>query len=123
MIGRMPFNKLLKLRVTRLYHDGLTMELEVTPEVKNMLGTLHGGATATLIDAAAGVAIIGHFGGERPATTVEMKVNYLRPVTGGKVRARSRFIRMGKTLAVCSCDVKDGHGHLIATALLTYMLL
>lgn len=123
MLGRMPFNALLRLRVARVYQDGLTMELDVTPEVKNMLGTLHGGATATLIDAATGVAIIGHFGGQRETTTVEMKVNFLRPATGGKVRARARFIRVGKTLVVCGCDVKDQHGHLIATSLVTYMLL
>lgn len=119
----MPFNTLLRLRVARVYKDGLTMELDVSPEVKNILGTLHGGATAALIDAATGVAIIGHFGGQREATTVEMKVNYLRPVSGGKVRARARFIRMGKTLVVCGCDVKDEHGHPVATALVTYMLL
>lgn len=119
----MPFNALLRLRVVRVYQDGLTMELDVTPQIMNMLGTLHGGATATLIDAAAGVAVIGHYGGQRATTTVEMKVNYLRPVTGGKVRARARFLKLGKTLAVINCDVKDEHGHLIATGLLTYMLL
>ncbi len=123
MIGRMPFNDLLGLRVLRVYRDGLTMEMEVTPRVHNILGTLHGGATATLIDAAVGVAIIGHFGGQRLTTTVDLKVNYLRPVTSGKVRARARFVKMGKTLVVSSCEVKDAHGHLIATALVTYMLL
>ncbi|MBE7544049.1 MAG: PaaI family thioesterase [Bryobacteraceae bacterium] len=123
MLGRMPFNDLLGLRVVRVYQDGLTMEMDVTPRVHNILGTLHGGATATLIDAAVGVAIIGHFGGQRQTTTVDMKLNYLRPVAAGKVRARSRFIKLGKTLVVSSCEVKDAHGHLIATALVTYMLL
>ena len=119
----MPFNVALGLHVARVYRDGLTMELAVTEDLKNALGTLHGGVTATLMDAAVGVAVIGHFGGRRMATTVDMKVNYLRPVKEGTVRARSRFVKIGKTLAVCSCDVKDTHGHLIATGLVTYMLL
>lgn len=122
MIARMPFNDLLGLRVARVYPDGLTMEMDVQPQYKNILGTLHGGATATLIDAAVGVAVIGHYGG-RQATTVELKVSYLRPASSGKVRARAKFIKTGKTLVVSSCDVKDEHGHHIATALVTYMLL
>lgn len=99
------------------------MELKVREELKNGFGSLHGGATATLIDAAVGVAILGQLGGKRPVTTVELKVNYLRPAPEGTVRARARFIKFGKTLVVSSCDVKDMHGHLIATSLVTYMLL
>jgi uncharacterized protein (TIGR00369 family) len=122
MIRSMPFNRLLGFRVARVYRDGLTMEMEVKQELYNIVGTLHGGATATLIDAAAGVALIGHLGG-RKVTTVELKVNYLRPAAEGKIRARARFVKVGKTLAVISCEVKDPHGHLMATALVTYMLL
>jgi uncharacterized protein (TIGR00369 family) len=122
LVSKMPFNHLLGMRVSRVYPDGITMELEVTTQMKNILGTLHGGATASLIDAAIGVAIIGQRGG-RPATTVEMKMNYLRPATQGKVRARSRIVKIGKTLAVATAEVHDLHGHLIAMGSATYLLL
>jgi len=122
LVTRMPFNQLLGLRVSRVYSDGLTMEMEVGDPLKNILGTLHGGATATLIDAAIGVAIIGQLGG-RPTTTVEMKLNYLRPVTHGKVRARSRIVKVGKTLVVANAEVHDSHGHLIAIGTATYLIL
>jgi uncharacterized protein (TIGR00369 family) len=62
-------------------------------------------------------------GGIRPVTTVELKVNYLRPVAHGKVLCRARILKLGKTLAVLSADVHDSHGGQIATALVTYMLL
>ncbi len=122
LMPKMPFNHLLGLRVGRVYADGLTMELEITDALKNLLGTLHGGATASLIDAAIGVAIIGQLGG-RPATTVELKLNYLRPATHGKVRARSKIVKIGKTLAVATAEVHDVHGHLIAMGSATYLLL
>src|SRR5450759_1721718 len=89
LVSKMPFNHLLGMRVSRVYADGLTMELEVIDTLKNILGTLHGGATASLIDAAIGVAIIRQLGG-RPATTVELKLNYLRPAAERKVRARAK---------------------------------
>lgn len=122
LILRMPFNHHLGLKVTRLYKDGLAMECEIEPHKQNMLGTLHGGVTATLIDAAIGVAVIGGMGG-RPATTVELKVNYLRPATQGKVHARARLVKIGKTLVFGTAEVRDGHGHLVAAGSATYMLL
>ena len=120
LVSTMPFNHLLGLRVSRLYADGLTIEMEITPELKNILGTLHGGATASLIDAAIGVAIIRQLGG-RPATTVELKLNYLRPAAQGKVRARSKIIKIGKTLVVGTAEIHDQHGYLIAMGSATYL--
>lgn len=122
LMPQMPFNHLLGMKVSRVYADGLTLEMEITDRMKNILGTLHGGATAALIDAAIGVSIIGQLGG-RPATTVEMKVNYLRPAKEGKVRARAKIVKLGKTLAVATAEVHDPHGHIIATGSATYLML
>lgn len=117
------FNATLGLKVVRVWKDGITMEVEVRPELTNIFGTLHGGVTATLVDAAAGVALFGQLGGQRQITTVEMKLNYLNPAGNGKVRARSRIVKLGKTLAVLNVDVHDAHNRAVATALVTYMLL
>jgi acyl-CoA thioesterase len=117
------FNATLGFKVVRVWKDGITMEAAVRPELTNIFGTLHGGVTATLVDAAAGVALFGQLGGQRAVTTVELKVNYLNPAGDGKVRARSKIIKLGKTLAVISVDVHDEHGKAVATGLVTYMLL
>lgn len=121
-MSRISFNQHLGFRLTRVYKDGVALECAIEPHKLNLLGTLHGGVTATLIDAAAGIAIIGFLGG-RPATTVELKVNYLRPVTHGKVHARSRIIKLGRTLAFATVEVKDSHARLVATGSATYMVL
>jgi acyl-CoA thioesterase len=88
----------------------------------NGLGTLHGGVTATLIDAAIGMAVIALAGGQ-PASTVEMKVNYLRPGLQGKFRCRSRILKMGKTLAFGEAVLRDSHGRIVATGHATYIFL
>ncbi len=120
LLLKMPFNHLLGMKVSRVYADGLTMEMEIADGIRNGLGTLHGGATATLIDAAIGVAIIGQLGGQM-ATTVELKVNYLRPAVSGKVRARARVVKLGKTLAFGTAEVHDTHGKLVASGSATYL--
>lgn len=120
LISRMPFNHHLGLKVSRVWADGLTLECAIRETLRNGLGTLHGGVTATLVDVSVGLAIIGQLGG-RMATTVELKVNYLRPATSGNVLARARIVKLGKTLAIGTAEIKDPHGHVIAIGTATYL--
>jgi uncharacterized protein (TIGR00369 family) len=117
----MDFNALLGLRVVRKYKDGILVSLPLKPEFMNLSGVLHGGVTATLADAAVGMAIVKVM--KRKCTTVELKINYFLPITGKRVTARSKFLRQGKTLVVASVDIHDDQGRLAGAALMTYMLL
>lgn len=92
-------------------------------QLRNVAGAMHGGVAASLADAAVGIALASHFGGRRPCTTADLKVNYLRPIMDGKLVARSHLIRIGKTLCVGRVDLKDAQGKLAAVAIVTYMLL
>jgi uncharacterized protein (TIGR00369 family) len=122
-ILRVPFAKLLGIKLTRVHRDGVTIECALRPELTNSLAVAHGGVAATLADAAVGVALNRHFGGKRPITTVEMKINYFRPATKGRLFARARILRIGSTLCVGSVDLTDTQGDTLGTALVTYMLL
>ena len=122
-LSRIPFNASLGIRAVRLHPDGITIECPLRDDLRNAAGVLHGGVTATLADVAVGMALTRHFGGHRPATTVELKVNFLRPVAGGKVTARSRLLRVGSTLCVGEVDLFDEEKRRVGAALVTYMLL
>ena len=118
-----PFNHSLGIRVARVHRDGVTIECPVRDDLRNRSGVLHGGVTATLADVAVGVSLSHHFGNQRPATTAEMKINYFRPVTGGKLVARARLLRVGSHLCVGQVDLFDGEKNRVGAALVTYMLL
>ena len=122
-IASVPFAKLLGIRLTRVHRDAVTIECTLRPELKNSTAVAHGGVAATLADAAVGVALNRHFGGKRPITTVEMKINYFLPATKGRLFARARMLRVGSTLCVGSVDLTDTQGDTLGTALVTYMLL
>lgn len=117
----MPFNDLLGIRLVEEHEDGVTIEMPIREALLNSNRVLHGGATAALVDAALGIAITRKWP-ERMTSTVEMKLNYLRPATEGKVTARSRFVKAGKTLVVGTVDVTDDAGRGVAFGLLTYMM-
>ena len=122
-IASVPFAKLLGIRLTRVHRDGVTIECTLRPELTNSAAVAHGGVAATLADAAVGVALNRHFGGKRPITTVEMKINYFLPATKGRLFARAHLLRVGSTLCVGSVDLTDTQGDTLGTALVTYMLL
>ena len=118
-----PFNQLVGIRLVRVHRDGVTIDCKLRPALLNASGVLHGGVTATLADAAVGIAITQRIGRAGAATTVEMKLNYLRPVSSRKITARARLLHMGSTLCIGRVDMFDDAKKLVSTALVTYMLL
>jgi uncharacterized protein (TIGR00369 family) len=119
----MPFNKLVGIRVVRRHADGVTIACPMSDRLRNSARVMHGGVMATLADAAVGIGLASHFGVRRPITTTEMKINFLRPVSDGKLVARSRLLRVGKRLCVARVDMFDAHRKLAGVAIVTYMLL
>jgi uncharacterized protein (TIGR00369 family) len=113
------FNQHVGIRILRKHPTGITVECRMRKELLNFAGVLHGGVTATLADVAVGQALMQRC---HRATTVELKINYLRPITGRKVTARSHLLRIGKTLSTARVDIFDDRKNL-AVALVTYMLL
>jgi len=120
---RHAFNELVGLELVRAHKDGITLQVRIRPELLNSAGAVHGGVTASIADAAVGCALQHHFGGSRRFTTVELKVNYFRPVTAGRLRARSRLVRIGSRICVGQVDLSDEHRRSVGLAIVTYMLL
>lgn len=123
VLEKIHFTKLLGVRLAALHRDGLTIACPVRRDLLNSAGVLHGGVSATLADAAVGVALHYLRGSHHPITTVELKINYFRPVFEGEVFARARMVRVGATLCVGRVDLTDARKRMIGAALMTYMIL
>lgn len=90
----------------------------------NPIGSVHGGFAATLLDSALGCAIFSTLHKGDAWTTLELKLNYVRGMTGdtGPVRAEGRIIHRGRTVATSEGDLKDASGKLYAHATTTCMI-
>ncbi len=119
----MAFEHSLAIRVVRKHRDGVTVEFAIAEGFLNSNGVVHGGVIASIADEAAWHAMIHAYDADRQATTTELKVNYLRPITGKKMTARAYALRRGKTLFVTRVDLFDIQKRLSAVSLVTYMLL
>lgn len=117
------FPKSLGIELDLIEHGHARLSLDVKQRHLQLAGIMHGGAIATLVDTAVAFAIVGASKPGARFTTIEMKVNYLRPIREGRVVAEATLIRDGRRVVVSDCDVFDSDGKLAAKALLTYLRL
>ncbi len=104
--------------------DGLcTMKLEAQERHSNPMGTLHGGILCDLADAAMGMAFFSTLEPGESFTTLELKINYLRPFWTGTLFGHGKVVHRGKTVGMTECDVVDDQARLIARATSTCLAL
>jgi uncharacterized protein (TIGR00369 family) len=118
-----PIGKLLGLMVTSSGAGRATIEFEASERYANQAGTLHGGVLCDLADAAMGVAYLSNLAEGETFTTIELKINFLRPVWSAKLRAQARMVRAGKVVGLVECDILDERQRLVARASSTCMTL
>ncbi|MCW1959758.1 MAG: PaaI family thioesterase [Mycobacterium sp.] len=84
----------------------------------NPIGTVHGGLVCTLLDSALGCATHTTLQAGTGYTSIEIKVNYLRPVTAdsGPLICTGRVTKPGSRVAFAEGEVVDSHGKLVASA-------
>jgi uncharacterized protein (TIGR00369 family) len=98
-------------------------EMEASERHANPMGTLHGGVLCDIADAAMGVAYGSTLDEGETFTTLELKINFLRPVWRAKLTAEARIVQQGRTVGLVECDVKDEQGRLVAHATSTCLTL
>ena len=96
--------------------------LDATAAHANPMGTVQGGILAAVADAAMGWAFMTNLGENESYTTLEMKINFLRPVWAGRLEARGRVKSAGRNVSLVECDVMSG-GKLVAHGVSTCMTL
>jgi uncharacterized protein (TIGR00369 family) len=99
------------------------MRLEAGEQHSNPMGTIHSGILCDLADAAMGVAFFSTLDEDESFTTLELKINYVRPFWTGTLIAYGRVIHRGKSVGLTDCRVVDDEDRLVAHATSTCMAL
>jgi uncharacterized protein (TIGR00369 family) len=100
-----------------------TVVLEAGPQHANPMGTLHGGILCDIADAAMGIAYATTLDEDESFTTLELKINFLKPIWSAQLTAEGRVIKRGRTIGLTECDIIDEKGSLVARASSTCMTL
>jgi uncharacterized protein (TIGR00369 family) len=118
-----PAGELIGFRLVAAMPGEAIVELDAGPQHANPMGTLHGGILCDIADAAMGIAYACALAEGESFTTLELKINFLRPVWKTKLRAIGRVVKQGATVGLVECDVLDGQEKLVARASSTCMTL
>jgi uncharacterized protein (TIGR00369 family) len=118
-----PIARLLGFVLKAIEPGRAVFEMEIDERHHNPMGTLHGGIYCDLADAAMGFAYAATLGKGETFTTVELKINFFRPVRQGKLVAEAKVVKAGSALGYVECDLKDQNGRLTAKAASTCMKL
>ena len=101
--GRQLFMGTIGATLDSVRDGEVEIVLPFSPALTQQHGFVHAGAVTTIVDTACGYACAAHLpDGAENFTTVELKINYVRPVSNGRVLARARMLRMGATLSAIS---------------------
>ena len=123
LVNGSPFPAYLPFRLVSIGLEEARVELDIGRNHLQPLGTVHGGVIATLIDTATYWAAFLALPEDAGLVNVDLKLNYLRPVSQGQLIAEGRCLRAGRSISYAESHVSDGDGRLVAHGTSTLMAL
>jgi uncharacterized protein (TIGR00369 family) len=118
-----PIAALIGFTLSAVAPGEAVIEFTAGPRHANPMGTLHGGVLCDIADAAMGIAYASTLAESETFATLELKINFLKPVWTAKLRAIGRLVKRGKTVGLLECDITDEQQSLVARASSTCMTL
>ena len=118
-----PVARLIGFEAKEIADGRAIVTLAAGPQHANPMGTLHGGILCDIADAAMGMAFASTLAPQESFTTVELKINFFRPVWKASLKAEGKVVRRGRSMGYLECEVSDERGQLIAKAAATCLVL
>jgi uncharacterized protein (TIGR00369 family) len=109
-----PIAELLGMRFVSAADGKAIIEIDATERHANPMGTLHGGVLCDLADLAMGAAYASTLAVDESFTTLELKINFLKPVWNAHLIAVGRVVKRGRIVGLVECDITDEEGALVA---------
>ncbi len=106
----------LGARITESEPGRVVLEVEAGPQHRHGGGVMQGGVITQIADAAMGMSLATLQEDGTWNTTIELKINFIRPVVSGRIRAVGRVLEMTELLMFSEADVIDERGKLVARA-------
>jgi len=119
-----PIMKTLGLRLVEVGEGTASFEMEAKTELhSNPMGTIHGGVLCDLADAAIGIAHFTTLAEGESLASIDLQINFFRPVWNERLRAVAQPIHRGRTISRYVCDITRADGKLVAQVTSTILTL
>jgi uncharacterized protein (TIGR00369 family) len=118
-----PIASLIGFNLVSIGSGQAVIELDASERHADPMGTLHGGVLCDISDAGMGMAYASTLKDGETVATLELKINFPKPVWKARLRAEGSVVEAGKIVGLVMCDVFDEKGRLIARSSSTCMTL
>jgi uncharacterized protein (TIGR00369 family) len=118
-----PVGQLIGFKLVSAKPGEAVVELDADNRHANPMGTAHGGILCDIADAAMGIAYASLLEDDESFTTLELKINFLKPIWNAHLRAIGVVVKKGKTVGLTECTILDEKNSLVARASSTCMTL
>lgn len=120
-INMCPYFTLISMEIKDIAYGQCRIKVETGEKHLQNFGIVHGGVYSSLVDAASFWAVYPQIDEDFGMTTVDIKVNFLAPAIAGRLIARGRSLKPGKTLCLGEAQIEDEKGKLLAHGTSTMM--
>jgi uncharacterized protein (TIGR00369 family) len=114
LYSRIPFYKTLGLELLEIGEGRASFEITISQELTQN-GMIHGGVIASLIDSSCACAALSLIYPDGYITTIDLQVEFLKPVSKGTLLGKAKCIKAGKNIFFCKAKVWDEENNLIGT--------
>lgn len=122
-IAAPPVAELVGYKLTVIEEGQAIIELEASKCHASPIGSLHGGILCVIGDSAMGMAYASTIELDESFVTLELKINYLKPVWEGRLQAIGRVVQKGRTIGLVEFDIQNEKKVLVARGCGTFMTL
>jgi uncharacterized protein (TIGR00369 family) len=120
----LPIGEHVGFRMSEVSKGRIVFEGQPAGNMLNLIGTVHGGYAAAILDSALALSILSALDADADFTTLEIKVNYVRPIAVGMaVRAEGNVVHVGRRVATAEARLSDLEGRLLAHGTTTCLVL
>lgn len=119
MVGEGPragWRETIGARIADVAEGRVVIELDANAGHRHEGGVVQGGIITQIADAAMGMSLLTMQPDDQANTTIELKINFVRPVVEGRIRAVGRVVEVKRTLLFSEADVFDQEQRLVARA-------
>ncbi len=111
---KIPYYSTLGFEIREIANGRAIFEIEIREELTQN-GMIHGGVLASLVDSTCGCAALSLIHPNGYVTTIDLQIEFLKPVSKGHLKAKAKCIKSGKNIFFCKAKVWDENGELICT--------
>lgn len=122
VLNASPMYCLMQMQVLDAGEGRSRIEMSAGKHLHSLYGMLHGGAVATIVDSACGIALGSLLEQGEMCVTVDLRINYISNMKEGTLVGQGRVIHRGRQTGVTEAEISDEEGNLIAAGMATHLI-